>query len=38
MGIILKREDLIIEGEPGEYFDVERLENEIKEFSIEKID
>ena len=33
MGIILKREDLIMEGEPGEYFDVERLENAIKEIS-----
>jgi hypothetical protein len=33
MGIILKREDLIIEGEPGEYFDVERLENDIKGIS-----
>ena len=33
MGIILKREDLIIEGEPGEYFDTERLENDIKEIS-----
>lgn len=33
MGIILKREDLIMEGEPGEYFDVERLENDIKEIS-----
>ena len=33
MGIILKREDLIMEGEPGEYFDIERLENDIKEIS-----
>jgi len=33
MGIILKREDLIVEGEPGEYFDIERLENDIKEIS-----
>ena len=33
MGIILKREDLIMEGEPGEYFDIERLENDIKEMS-----
>jgi hypothetical protein len=33
MGIILKREDLMVEGEPGEYFDVERLENDIKEIS-----
>ena len=33
MGIILKREDLIVEGEPGEYFDVERLEKDIKEMS-----
>lgn len=33
MGIILKREDLIVEGEPGEYFDIERLENDIKVIS-----
>ena len=33
MGIILKREDLIMEGEPGEYFDIERLEKDIKEIS-----
>jgi hypothetical protein len=33
MGIILKREDLIVEGEPGEYFDIERLEKDIKEIS-----
>lgn len=33
MGIILKREDLIVEGEPGKYFDTERLENDIKEIS-----
>ena len=33
MGIILKREDLIVEGEPGEYFDTERLEKDIKEIS-----
>lgn len=33
MGIILKREDIIMEGEPGECFDVERLENDIKEIS-----
>jgi hypothetical protein len=33
MGIILKREDIIVEGEPGEYFDIERLENDIKEIS-----
>ena len=33
MGIILKRENLIMEGEPGEYFDIERLENDIKEMS-----
>lgn len=33
MGIILKREDLIVEGEPGEYFDIERLENDIKGIS-----
>ena len=33
VGIILKREDLIVEGEPGEYFDIERLENDIKEIS-----
>lgn len=33
MGIILKREDLIMEGEPGEYFDIERLENDIKVIS-----
>jgi hypothetical protein len=33
MKIILKREDLIMEGEPGEYFDIKRLENDIKEIS-----
>ena len=33
MGIILKREDLIVEGELGEYFDIERLEKDIKEIS-----
>lgn len=33
MGIILKREDIIVEGEPGEYFDIERLENDIKNIS-----
>ena len=33
MGIILKREDLIVGGKPGEYFDIERLENDIKEIS-----
>ena len=33
MGIILKREDLIMEGEPGEYFDIERLEKDINEIS-----
>ena len=33
MGIILKREDLIVEGEPGKHFDIERLENDIKEIS-----
>ena len=33
MGIILKREDLIMEGDPGEFFDIERLENDIKEIS-----
>jgi hypothetical protein len=31
MGIILKREDIIVEGEPGKYFDTARLENDIKE-------
>ena len=33
MGIILKREDLIMEGELGEYFDIERLEKDIKKMS-----
>lgn len=33
MGIILKREDIIVEGEPGKYFDIERLEKDIKEIS-----
>lgn len=33
MGIILKREDLIVEGEPGEYFDIERFEKDINEIS-----
>ena len=33
MGIILKREDLIMEGELGEYFDIERLEKDMKEIS-----
>lgn len=33
MGIILKREDLIVESQPGKYFDTERLENDIKEIS-----
>lgn len=33
MGIILKREDLIMEGELGEYFDIERLEKDINEIS-----
>jgi hypothetical protein len=38
MGIILKREDLIMEGELGEYVDSDRLEKDIKEFQIEKIE
>ena len=33
MSIILKREDLIVEGEPGKYFDTARFENDIKEIS-----
>lgn len=33
MGIILKREDLIMVGELSEYFDIDRLEKDIKEIS-----
>ena len=33
MRTILKREDLIMEGELGEYFDIDRLEKDIKEIS-----